>query len=462
MGPDTIVALSTPPGRGALAVIRLSGDETREILRRVAPELPDPFPVRRGTLVRIQDPSDGEVLDRGLITFFEAPRSYTGEDVAEVSVHGSPLLAARVVEACRRAGARPAEPGEFTRRAHLNGKLDLVQAEAVADLVNAESPALQRAAVHQMEGGLSRRVGELREGLVELEALLMYHLDFPDEDEPPVPVEVVATRAGELAGRLEGLAATAPEGELLREGAVAVLAGRPNAGKSSLYNALLGEERAIVTREPGTTRDALESRIAMGGYPFRLVDTAGLRETDQAVERMGIEVARRHLAGADVVLLCLPVDWSWGEAEEAFLRELPGEAPVVLVRTCADRSAAPGEEDGIPAPAPGGRVVQTVEVSAVDGRGLAPLRELLAGLVFQGLVQGGADAPVLTHARQRRAVEAAGEEVEAFRRALLDGVPAEAAATHLRSAESALEELLGVIAPDEILDRVFRRFCIGK
>jgi tRNA modification GTPase len=455
MEADTIVALSTPPGRGALAVVRLSGGRVREILARVVPDRPGPFPERRPTLARIVDPADGRALDRGLVTFFPGPASYTGEDLAELSVHGGTLLPLLVVEACVGAGARAAAPGEFTRRAYLYGKLDLVQVEGVADLVEAESPAAHRAAIHQVEGGLSARLAGLREGLVELEALLAYHIDFPDEDEPPVPVERVVARAREIQAELDGLLATAPEGELLREGAVAVLAGRPNAGKSSLYNALLGEERAIVTERPGTTRDALESRVSLGGFPFRLVDTAGLRDETEEVERLGIEVARRYLSGADVVLLCLPVDEAWGAPEEAFLARYGENVPVVVVRTCVDRDGEAGADGG-------DRAAARVSVSARTGEGLGRLRETLRDLVFRGVVGMGVDAPVITRRRQREKVEGARDEVAGFASALEEGIPAEAAAAHLRSAESALEELLGVITPEEVLDRVFARFCIGK
>lgn len=471
MGPDTIVALSTPPGRGALAVIRVSGEGTRAVLCRLAPDLPEPPPERRPMLAVLRDPDTGEALDRGLVTFFAGPASYTGEDMAELSVHGGPLVSAMVVEAGKKAGARTAEPGEFTRRAYLNGKLDLVQAEAVADLIDAGSPAVHRAALHQVEGGLSQRLAALREGLVELEALLMYHLDFPDEDEPPVSIERVVARAGELVGELEALMATAPEGELLREGAVAVLAGRPNAGKSSLYNALLGEERAIVTTEPGTTRDALETAVSLGGYPFRLVDTAGLREGKGEVERLGIEVARRYLSRADVILLCLPVDEAWGAPEEGFLAGLDGDVPVVLVRSCADRlpdrsdgrDREPAGRVGHSAGGYGGeRLAGTIEVSVRTGQGLDRLREALRDLVFRGIVEMEVEVPVLTRRRQREGVERARDEVRSFGEALAREVPPEAAAAHLRSAETALEELLGVISPDEVLDRVFARFCIGK
>ena len=477
MKADTIVARSTPPGRGALAVLRLSGPATRQVLEKVAPELSAPPPVRRPTLAHLVNPADGSTLDRGLVTFFPGPASYTGEDLAELSVHGGVLVSALVEEACRRAGARQAEPGEFTRRAYLNGKLDLVQAEAVADMVDAQNAALHRTAVHQMDGGLSNRLAELREALVELEALLVHQIDFPEEDDPPVPVATVLERAGAVEAHMEGLLATAPEGELLREGALAVLAGRPNTGKSSLYNALLGEERAIVTPTPGTTRDALEARVQMGGFPFRLVDTAGLRSQAGEVERMGIEVARRYLAGADVILLCLPVDMDWGEPEDSFVAEWAPQVPVVVVRSCADR--VPSTDGGAEAsaadegasdvlggagdvPEGAGSVAGRVMASARSGQGLQELRTLLGRLVFSGLVKMDAEAPVLTRRRQREGVKDARGEVAAFRQALRDGVPAEAAVSHLRSAETALEELLGVISPEEILDQVFARFCIGK
>ncbi|HEX7241826.1 MAG TPA: GTPase, partial [Longimicrobiaceae bacterium] len=299
---DTVAAVATPPGRGAVALVRISGPAALDVLLRLAPGLREAPPARAQRLVRLAHPDTGELLDRGLAAWFPAPGSYTGEDTVEISTHGGLLTPQLVLDAALAAGARAAQPGEFTRRAYLNGKLDLLQAEAVADLIDGRSPALHRAAVHQMERGLSRRVEELRAALVEAQALLVYSIDFPEEDEPPVPPARVRAAAEEVLRRVDGLLATAPEGELLREGALVVLAGRPNTGKSSLFNALLGTERAIVTDVPGTTRDALEATVTLGGYPFRLVDTAGLRATTDRVEEIGIEVARRYLAAAQVVL----------------------------------------------------------------------------------------------------------------------------------------------------------------
>ena len=365
------------------------------------------------------------------------------------------MVPALVLAALERAGARLATPGEFTKRAYLNGKLDLLQAEGIRDLVDAGSEASHRAALHQMEGGLSSRLAEMREQLVALEALLVHHLDFPEEDEPPVPVEQIVETGEELVSALRDLLETAPEGELLREGALVVLAGRPNSGKSSLFNAVLGVDRAIVAERPGTTRDALEASVSIQGYPFRLVDTAGIRKDAGTVEQLGIEVARRYLEHAQVVLLCVSGERGWGADEDAFLSELSGGAPVIVLWTKADKHDPPQHSVKL--------MDRTISVSVVSGVGLGQLQRVLRDLVFHGLVaMGGVTEPLLTRARQVRGVSTALEEVESFANALRDGVPAEVASTHLRPAETALEELLGVISPEDILDRVFADFCIGK
>ncbi len=458
---DTIVAQATAPGRGAIAAVRLSGSGAFAVRSALARTLVDP-PARTAMLADLTDPDSGELLDRGVVTSFPAPASYTGEDLVEISCHGGLLVPGLVVEAALAAGARLAEPGEFTRRAYLNGKMDLLQAEAVLDLVESRSRALHRAAVHQMERGLSKRVGAAREALVMLEALLVHHLDFPDEDEPPVEVVRVAEEAEEVAHHLRDLLATAPEGELLREGALTVLAGRPNVGKSSVFNALVGTDRAIVTEIPGTTRDALEAGVSVGEYPFRLVDTAGLRDTDERVESMGIEVARRYLARADLVLLCVENQAPIGPGEVEFLEEL--ECPVVVLRTKSDL-ARDSTEDGrgdVARDAPMTTPIHEISISVRTGEGLSELKTVLPELVYRGLVTADPDTPILTRARHRRAMHRALSELDSFAQALRNGVPAEIAATHLRPAETALEEMLGIISLDDVLDRLFQDFCIGK
>ncbi|MEX2465819.1 MAG: tRNA uridine-5-carboxymethylaminomethyl(34) synthesis GTPase MnmE [Gemmatimonadota bacterium] len=459
MDVDTIVALSTAPGVGAVALVRVSGPDAFGVLERVAPELSlAAAPARTATLARIVSPDDGSVLDQALVTRFVGPDSYTGEDVVEISCHGGVLVPQLVLEACREAGARTAEAGEFTRRAYLHGRMDLVQAEAVSDMIHARSRALHSAAVTQLDRGLSERVGELRADLVQLEGLLAHHIDFPEEDDPPVPLGQIRTRADALVERLSRMLATAPEGELLREGALVVLAGRPNVGKSSLYNALLGRERAIVTEEPGTTRDALEAGVELGGFPFRLVDTAGLRETERRVEKLGIEVTRRYLGEADVVLLCVEAGAGVLEAERGFLRDVDGRK-VVVVETKADEM---GDEEGPGGEARGAEVTDRVRVSALTGDGLDRLRAVLSERVFAGLVSMSPDVPVITRRRHARALEKARDAVIAFSGALDDGVPPEVASAHLKDGESALEDVLGVISTEDVLDVVFREFCVGK
>ena len=347
------------------------------------------------------------------------------------------MVPAAALAALAAAGARPAAPGEFTRRAVLNGKMDLLQAEATADLIDAGSPAQRRRALQQLERGLSDRLAALRREILELEALIAYDIDFPEEDEGPVNPEAVRRAWCVVRDRVGDLLKTAPEGERLREGALLVIAGRPNAGKSSLFNALLGTERAIVTEIPGTTRDAIEAYTVIEGFPFRLVDTAGLRESDERIERLGIEVSKKYLAAADLVLFCEERD---EPARDAFLAEIT--APIVVVRTKADL---------------GGQ-----GVSVLSGAGLPELKRRLAEVAFGKLIALGDVEPVVTRARHRVALERALAEVEAFWAARTSGVDAAAAATHLRTAVLALDDLIGAVTPDDVLDRVFAAFCVGK
>ena len=449
---DTIVAQATPPGCGAVAVIRLSGPGALEIaarlMRRDAASMAR-WADRSSRLRHLFRPGSGETLDRALVTLFRGPESYTGEDVVEFSTHGGHAIPRSVVAACVALGAREARAGEFTQRAYLNGKLDLTQAEAVADLVAARSAKGRAVALHQLERGLGARVAALRERVIGLSALLVQHIDFPEEDEAPTPLEGIAAEAGRVAGEIGRLLATAPAGEALREGAVTVLAGPPNAGKSSLFNALVGIQRAIVTDEPGTTRDAIEAVVEVDGFPFRLVDTAGLRSASGRVERLGVEVARRFLGAADVVLYCREAGRAATEEEGRFFAGLA--APVVRLRTKWD-VASRGDvlDDG------------EVAVSVETGEGLDVLKDALRDLVFRGVVENRDEVPVVTRRRQADLLAVAHEEVAGFRGALAGGIPPEVASAHLKSAESALEEILGVIATDDVLDRVFRDFCIGK
>ncbi len=305
-GNDTIVACATAEGRGALAIIRLSGARAMHI----ASALGAPVGVatalapRHVTRVLLRHPQSGAPLDDALLTFFPAPHSFTGEDAVELSTHGGRVVPTLVVAACVAAGARLALPGEFTRRAVLNGKIDVLQAEAIADLIDARTTAMQQQALDQLDGGLSRRVTALRGAVIHLEAQLAYDIDFPEEDDGPIAPSVIGASAQALLDAVDALLATAPTAARRRDGALVVIAGPPNAGKSSLFNALLGEARALVTSIPGTTRDAIDALVDRTPIPLRLVDTAGLRDTDDTLEQMGIEVSARFLAQAQVVLAC--------------------------------------------------------------------------------------------------------------------------------------------------------------
>jgi tRNA modification GTPase len=438
---DTIVALATPPGKSALAVIRVSGENALTVAEHVIVSFCG-APPRQARVATFRDPA-GEPIDKGVYTVFPSPHSYTGEDLVELSCHGGLLVPARLLAALQAAGARPAAPGEFTRRAVLNGKLDLVQAEAVGDLIDATAPAQAQLALRQMEGGLSRRLGELRTSLIEVQALLSYDIDFPDEDDGPVSPADIAARIEATMARIQRLIATAPSSERLREGALLVFAGRPNAGKSSLFNALLGSSRALVTEIPGTTRDTIEAQAEFLGWPVRLADTAGLWNAPDAIDRLGVEVSHRYIAAADLVLLCVESGREVGEDEVA----IAASRPSLLVRTKADLAPAPSE--GFP-------------VSVVSGEGMHQLRRAAAETVFADRLTLPDLEPVLTRERHRTALGRALTALTGAMPHLGTHGDAVLVSQHVREATSALDELLGAVDIDEVLDQVFRSFCVGK
>lgn len=444
----TIAAIATAPGRGALAIVRLSGPDVQTIAERLL--RPPPHAARRPTRAHVVDPNDGSPLDDVIATRFVAPASFTGEDLLEITTHGGSRAPASVLAAMIQAGARQAEPGEFTRRAVLNGKLDLLQAEAIGDLVEARSGAAQRLALHQLDGGLSERILALRHRILQVEALLAYDIDFPEEDDGPIPRERVAVTARSALEDVRALLATAELGSMIHDGALVVLAGAPNVGKSSLFNALLGEARAIVTEIPGTTRDAIEAVLDRPRWPLRLVDTAGLRESADRLERLGIETSARYLARAALVLAC---GQSPGDVDDV-TRQVRGhtDAPIVGVLTKIDLVSERTE------------IGPAVAVSARTGEGLGRLLDAIdAALAAEHGVPPSDDAIGLTRARHRVAAATAVRELEAFDEALTaDALPMSIAAIHVRHAADALGELIGVVHTDDVLDVVFRQFCVGK
>jgi tRNA modification GTPase len=454
---STIVAPATAPGRGALAIVRLSGPDAHAMAQRAVDRWPSA--ARIATLSTVRDSAGGE-LDQAVVIRYDEPASFTGEDAVEIITHGGPVVSATVVAAFVGLGARLAAPGEFTRRAVLNGKLDILQAEATGDLVSASSRAAQQTALRQLDGGLSRRVLALRDQVIGLEALIAYDIDFPEEDDGPIAPARITEATDRLLASLEALLSTARVGQLVREGALVVLAGAPNVGKSSLFNALLGESRAIVTAIPGTTRDAIEAVIDTPAVPLRLVDTAGLREALDPVERIGVEVSASYVSRAAVVLACVDGNESLSAVRVA-LDDRSTQAPTIVAWTKSDLYAPEGKDLQFAREAL--HAVGAVSVSAETGEGLEALVDVITDVVTRGDAAIEHDAPVLTQERHRFAVARALEETSAFReRWMAKDVPAPVAAVHLREAVRSLEDLVGAVDVEDILDEVFRRFCVGK
>ncbi len=437
---DPIAAVATPAGRSALAIVRLSGNGAFDVAARVIPAFTS-APPRTAHLATFHT-ARHETIDRGLYTVFPAPGSYTGEDLVELTCHGGFVVPLRLVTALYAAGARAAAPGEFTRRAVLNGKMDLLQAEAVGDLIDATAPAQARLAIHQLDGALSRRIETLRSSIIEIEALLGYSIDFPEEDDGPIPVERVLGAIDQSRATIDQLIRTAPAGQRLREGALVVIAGRPNAGKSSLFNALVGTDRVLVSAVPGTTRDAVEAYTDFEGWPIRLMDTAGLGEFESEVDRLGVDVSRRYIEAADVLLLCVDAGHEADDVE----RELM-DARTILLRTRSDlnRPTSPG-----------------IPVSVVSGEGLDQVRHLVAARAFAEPIAALDLEPALTRERHRESLLRSATALNEARERITLDADAVLASHHVRDAAHSLDELIGTVDIEMVLDRLFASFCIGK
>lgn len=446
---DTIAAVATAPGEGAISLLRISGPGALGVVDRVcrakcAPSQAAPRTQQRAILV---DPL-GRRLDDVLVCVHRAPRSYTGEDLAEISCHGGQLLTRRALEAVLAAGARLANPGEFTQRAFLNGKMDLTQAEAVMDLIQARTDLSLRAATAQLEGQLGRRVASLRDGLLDLTAHVEAYIDFPEEDiEPETGVLLLARMDGVLAG-LDTLLATAAQGRILREGVRTVIHGAPNAGKSSLLNALLGQDRAIVSHLPGTTRDTIEEQINVRGIALRLIDTAGLRSSDDPLERAGMERTRQSLAQADLALRVADASQPPSHDPE----EGHGENQILVLNKIdlgIDRQWG-ARRDG------------ALLVSCRTGEGIEALKDAIFTRVTSRAGGGWDEAVAAINARHGECLRRARETLLAARQALSAGTPAEFVAIDLRASFEAVGEISGGADTEDILGRIFASFCLGK
>lgn len=450
---ETIAAIATAQGPAGVSVVRISGDKAWRIGAAVAGL--DAWPrTLAGTFrhVRFHNPENGETIDDGIILFFAGPHSYTGEDVVELQGHGGRLPSERLLSAAIEGGARPAEPGEFTKRAFLNGKVDLSQAEAVMDLIEARTDRAAAAAHEQLEGRLSRDIGHLYEDLVTIAADLEHLLDFDEDEVPGTFCEETAGRLADLERRAQGLLSNWRTGTLLREGALAVISGRPNAGKSSLLNALLGRERAIVSAIPGTTRDSIEESIVIAGIPVRLVDTAGLREgSDDLIEAQGIARAGALLKRADLHLRVLdgslPLDPA---AALADLADLPPDRTILVLNKSDKGLVANPLPDGY----------RVLSLSAATGDGLDRLRTAIGEMLETDT--DAASAPEISE-RHRLLLATAAEEIACARECLVrDAEGIVLAAQRLETAADGLGRITGRVWSDDLLDSVFSRFCVGK
>ena len=464
---DTIVAIATPPGRGGIGVVRLAGPRAVEIAGALA-DRAAPLAPRHATFTRILTPSSGNgnshALDHVVMTWFVAPHSYTGDDVVEISGHGSPLLLTQIVELAVAGGARLAEPGEFTLRAYLNGRIDLAQAEAIADLVNAVTPLQARSAMDQLEGTLTGVIRRIGAALFDLAARLEASLDFPDEGFHFITREETVSALAAVRADLDRLADEGRTGRVVREGRMIVIGGPPNAGKSSLFNALLGADRAIVTDVPGTTRDVLSERVDIGGVPVTLVDTAGLREASDAIEAEGVRRARAAQDVAAMTVLVLDRSVPLPDNLDELMAQT-GASPVVVVNKI-DLPAAWGVEEICEAQRPKAKGqsnrgnFEVVEISAVTGSGLDKLRRHLAAVLTDR--EELRDPPAISNVRHLALVDDARAALARGEQSLADGATEELVLTELAAARHALEEITGRRTADDVLAHIFRTFCLGK
>ena len=450
---DTIVAQATAPGRGGVGILRVSGPHCEAVAQAVLGKVPR---LRYAEYLPFLD-EQGQVLDQGIALLFKGPNSFTGEDVLELQGHGGPVVLDMLLRRILLLpGIRTARPGEFSERAFLNDKLDLAQAEAIADLIEATSEQAARSALHSLQGDFSRRINELVEELIRLRIYVEAAIDFPEEEIDFLSDGKVAGDLSAVIDRLAQVQQEARQGALLREGMKVVIAGRPNAGKSSLLNALAGRESAIVTEIAGTTRDVLREHIHIDGMPLHIIDTAGLRHTEDAVEKIGIERAWAEIAQADRVLFL--VDGTTTQAVDPrqiwpeFVERLPGHIGMTLVRNKADLTGEPlatSEEQGHP----------VYRISAKTGLGLAALRQhLKACMGYQGSVEGG----FMARRRHLEAINHADEHLQLAREQLEVYAAGELVAEELRLAQEFLSEITGQFTSDDLLGRIFSSFCIGK
>lgn len=457
---DTICALVTPPGEGGIGIVRLSGPKSLAIAGRIfkspRKKVVTELPTYSAHYGHILEPRTGKAIDEVILLIMLAPRSYTREDVVEIHCHGGIVPLGQVLELVLAQGARMAQPGEFTQRAFMNGRLDLAQAEAVIDIVRAKTSTGLQTAIKQLAGGLSRRIVPLRDRLLEILAQIEASIDFPEYDVPEITVaEIQAGNAG-VQREIEELLKTAEQGRILRDGLRTIILGKPNVGKSSLLNALLREQRALVTAIPGTTRDVIEEYINIRGVPLQIMDTAGIRQTEDLVEKLGIEQARHFLKGADLVLVILDALVGWSAEDEAIMGMLRDKKVIILVNKIdiGDAIDMVKLERNFP-------TTPTLRISVREGWGLEELEEVIYKMVFKGEISPG-ESVLVSNARHMEALMGAKDSLVGVQRTLEAGMPVDLAAIDLREAWEYLGEITGDTVGEDVIDRIFSDFCLGK
>lgn len=448
---DTIIAISTPPGRGGIGIVRLSGPDARTIAAPML-RLRRDLEAGRALFGELVEPESGERIDEVVVTFFQKPQSYTTDDLLEISAHGSPVVLRHIVELAIQRGARLAEPGEFTMRAFLNGRIDLTQAEAVRDLIDSQTLYQARVAAQQLEGALARRIAPIKQKLVELIALMEAGVDFAEDDVPVLATSIILERIAEVHNALAELSRSFAYGKLVHEGLTMAIVGRPNVGKSSLFNRLVERERAIVTATPGTTRDLVSETVSIGGIPVKLVDTAGIRKALDEAEGIGIRKSMEALADADMVLVVLDASQPLHEEDRELLQQVR-ERTALVVANKSDAAQSIWEE-----PLP---VSPPLRTSALTGQGIAELREAI--LRQMGGEDGAApEAGFLTNLRQASLVTESIRSLAAAERSSRNQVPHEMILLDLYGSLRQLDEITGATTADDILNLIFGSFCIGK
>jgi tRNA modification GTPase len=452
---DTIAAISTPLGEGGIGIVRISGGAAEEIAGRVfSGKQSGGMQSHRFYYGEISDPENGDVLDEVMIVLMRAPRSYTREDVVEIQCHGGYLLVRKVLELVIRNGARLAEPGEFTRRAFLNGRIDLLQAEAVIEVIRGKTEAALALAQHQREGLLSKKIALAKEGVIKSLAFIEAYIDFPEDDIVHPDCREIENSVLESLARIEELLDGFNEGRVIREGVSVLIAGKPNVGKSSLLNTLLREKRAIVTSVPGTTRDIIEEVVNIRGLPVTLLDTAGIRETEDEIEQEGMRLTLEKIPLADLILFVVDASRPFDNEDNLIKHALSGRT-FILVRNKSDLPSVAKLPPEL-------QSATTVGISARSGEGIDDLRDAIFSLFIRGGVLDGREFTALSKVRHRDSLERARRHLRSFLHTFPEKPALECVALDLRDALGALGEVTGETTPDDILDQIFSTFCIGK